>query len=171
VPIRCAVETGTYKANSTRKMAFMFPRVYTIEIGQAQFDANAPLLACMPHVSAILGDSAEIVPLLAKVLQEPVLWYLDAHWFPAQFADGVELCRDNPFPLWAELEAIRDRKMPDLVLVDDVHAMGREDWGPSPPDGVVDNWVKTSHEAIKELLGDRVLRSRVRQDKVICFLR
>lgn len=163
------VETGTLQGETTRKMSGMFRQVYTIEITREFHDAVSPLIESLGNTESILGDSAVVVPQLCRSIHEPVLWYLDAHWFPGRPASGQDMSRSNPFPLWDELDAIAAREYPDIVMVDDVHAFGREDWGNNPPAGVVQCWANLDEEAIVERL-QRVKESLIAMDKVVCYL-
>jgi len=159
-----AVETGILLGDTTRKMSGMFRHVISIDIATGIVEAATTALADLKNVELILGDSAQVVPELAKSIHEPVLWYLDAHWFP-----GANISRENPFPLWDELDAIAARTYPDIVMVDDVHAFGRDDWGCDHPAGVVERWGELSEEAIVTRLG-RVVKSLIAMDKVVCYL-
>jgi hypothetical protein len=66
------------------------------------------------------GDSAEVLPLVAETIQEPVFFYLDAHAW-----GRPEVAQEKPFPLWAELNYIRSRSFPDIVAIDDYHTFGK----------------------------------------------
>lgn len=80
------------------------------------------------------GDSRDVLCELAITIQEPAVFYLDAHWWIptnpelAALIAGVEA----PFPLWLELDIIRTRAYRDVIVVDDVRSFGTEnpirDW-------------------------------------------
>jgi hypothetical protein len=136
-----AVETGVWQAKTTAELAGMFREVHGVELSEEFYSKAHVSLSRSRHVSLYCGDSAEILPMLAKSIREPALFYLDAHWFPREgVADSA------PFPLWAELSALKARKFGDLIIVDDVHAFGR-------PVGHVNEWNGVSHDSIVEALG------------------
>ena len=68
------VETGTAQGHSTRAMATMAPRVFTVEIA---FDPSP--LDLGPNVTALQGNSARALPKILAQALAPFLFYLDAH--------------------------------------------------------------------------------------------
>jgi hypothetical protein len=117
-PPSVLVESGTWHGNTTRLAAQFFGMVHTIEINPELYMEATRLLPGNVHCH--LGNSADVVPGLAVSIQEPICWYLDAHWFtdPKEIIAG----KDVPLPLWAELYAIAQRVYEDIIIVDDVHA-------------------------------------------------
>lgn len=109
------VETGTFRGQFTLRLPELFQVVHTVELSARLFATHPDDLRINWHH----GDSAEVVAKLAVELKEPVLWYLDAHYFAG--ADAAE-----SFPLWRELRAISARSQPDIVVVDDVHTFGKQ---------------------------------------------
>ncbi len=74
------------------------------------------------------GDSAEVLPRLCQLIDEPAVFFLDAHWFErGGHRDIIHVADGNRLPLLAELTAIADRPPGDIVIVDDVHAFGDVD--------------------------------------------
>jgi hypothetical protein len=135
---RVAVESGTFEGERTVLLAGFFHEVHTIELSEHLYDAAAARLIGLRHVTCHFGDSARIVPELAAALQEPVLWYLDAHWFSlnrgksrAGYArDAAAQIAPGPLPLWDELAAIAARPYADVIAVDDARDFGRSE--PTP---------------------------------------
>ena len=124
-----AVETGTGFAETTQLLTLAFSRVFSVELSsdlykEAVEKQRAGLLPSKPHLELIHNDSAVVVPKLCSKIDGPCLWYLDAHWCNGGKYTG-RTSSDNPSPLQSELLAIANRKLPDTVVVDDVHAFGR----------------------------------------------
>jgi hypothetical protein len=152
------VETGTFEAQTTRLFERFFPIVHTIELQPLRWRDNFEKRG-QSQVQFHLGDSAHIVKLLAEAYHDvPVFWFLDAHWF--QF-DGELPVAESEFPLWKELDAIRARSQPDIVVVDDVHAFGR----PGP-----EGWADVSRESIDKWLDNRHSKSLIYDDQYIAYL-
>lgn len=120
---RIFVETGTGTGTLTRLALEQFAVVYTIELSEALVEQYHPDLEAA-GAKCYAGDSAVIVSSLARAIQEPVFWYLDAHWF-----DGGPDVAYSELPLLKELEAIAGRTYADVVVVDDVNCFGH---GPQP---------------------------------------
>lgn len=122
---RCAhpplvfVETGTLFGETTAFASKHFRIVHTIEL---QADLLAAAVLRYPELQNVTwhhGDTREVLPRLCRGIEEPVVFYLDAHWFSRHGAGGKGV-----FPLWDELEAIGRRSYADTVIVDDVKRFG-----------------------------------------------
>lgn len=107
--INWVIETGTYKAGTTKRLAAMCEMVSTIEINAAYYRYSAIRLANNGNVNMHYGDSVTILPQLLKVtLDKDILFFLDAHW-------GEDL------PLLAELEIIKEYKARHGNIVIAIH--------------------------------------------------
>jgi hypothetical protein len=121
-PPRVFVESGTHKGKTTKLAKRVFPQVHTIELGKHLFDTYSPELREI-GVRCWLGNSAVVLPRLARRIDQPVFWFLDAHWFSCQPDISGKV---QGLPLWAELATIAERNYPDIVVVDDVHDFGTD---------------------------------------------
>ena len=137
------VETGTFHGKTTRLAVAQFREVHTVEL-HVDWHREAVEQLGPLGVHCHQGNSAGIVPILATHIQEPVFWYLDAHWF--KVAPGVA-GEDVPLPLWAELDAIAARSFPDIIVVDDVASFGKTE--PTP------EWADVSLASIAAKFPDR----------------
>ena len=119
------VESGTFHGKTTRWALERFSVVHTIELSD-EFYAEAirdlaPLGAVCHH-----GDTRDVLPELARSIQEPAVWFLDAHWLNRPGAAG----KDTLLPLHEELTALAGRPYADIVIVDDVASFGKEEYQP-----------------------------------------
>lgn len=107
------VETGLYCGNGSGMHVQRVERYYAID---AQPE-NVELARANGH-RALLGDSADVLPGLLELIDEPALFWLDAH---AVTSDPDEF---PPCPILAELDAItahRDRlELEHVILIDDL---------------------------------------------------
>lgn len=160
---RVCVETGTWKGQRTEIFAEVFDRVHTIEIDGDQMEETINRKPWdQKRIAFYLGDSCQLLPALAMQLNEPVFWYLDAHWFP-----GIKYKGGNAAPLFRELRAIASRpNYADTVVVDDVHAFMRKEWGDNPPPNVVSIWGETNQKNIEEVFDGRIHKSWIEHDKL-----
>lgn len=158
---RIFIETGTLHANSTVLACIHFDKVYSIELSPELW-ATASEKFPGGRITFLHGDSAKVLPEMLEhsFKEEGVFFYLDAHFFTAG-AKGKPIAKENPFPLWDELEAIRKRRgVTDIVVVDDVHAFGRKD----PHAG----WETTGPETIKASMeGREVLHGAIMGDQYV----
>jgi hypothetical protein len=121
---RVFVETGTFRGDTTAAMAKVFESVFTVELSPEYWHNARRRLAGVTNVCCLPGDSAMVVPTLCDFLQEPVVWFLDAHWLRRKGKHQDKVPTDNKFPLWSELLAIRQRPYTEIVIVDDVTLFG-----------------------------------------------
>jgi hypothetical protein len=120
---RVFVESGTFHGKTTRWALERFHVVHTIEqsddLYAAAAEALTPLGARCHH-----GDTRDVLPTLAASIDEPVFWFLDAHWLNREHAAG----KGTSLPLREELAALAQRPYDDIVCVDDVFSFGKDEY-------------------------------------------
>jgi len=123
-PPRVFVETGTYKGDGIENVLDIFEEIHSIELNE-EFVHNVRNRFKNKQVYVHHGDSSQV---LAKfVFQEPVLFYLDAHFSGGETAFGPQ--EDNGCPLLRELAVLGKRTEDDIVIIDDMRLMGKTSWG------------------------------------------
>jgi len=154
------IETGTFKARTIRNMRGVFDDLHTIELSEELHKAAVEQywnLAINFH----LGDSEVLLPEIAERIDGPIFFYLDAHGFNRpNVAAG--------FPLWRELDYIRNRDQADIVAIDDLHAFGTK--SSEPGDRVESGWAKLTPRAVLDYLGpERNLDKMTENNALIIF--
>lgn len=122
-PNKYGVETGTYRSDGVA--AFLdagFEHIRTIDIDPeaARFCSNRFWLKKNTHldIKCFTGNSATMLWDMIKDINEPIVFFLDAHF---QMIEG-ENPGSNPFPLLKELEQIgRHPIKTHTLIVDDWH--------------------------------------------------
>jgi hypothetical protein len=123
--LRRAVETGTFRGQTTAVLARMFGEVVTVERSDEFYERARALLEPLGNVRQIKGHSGEALRTLEPASGGTLYW-LDAHWSGGETAGS-----DDPCPLVAELDAIGAGDPSDCLLIDDAREFA------SPPD---DRW-------------------------------
>lgn len=165
------VETGTYLCKRTLMFSQLFDKVYSIELSEDLYLRACETCKDIDNITLLHGDSENLLPVLCASIDESTTFYLDAHWF----VDAQPVAKENPMPLLKELDAIKERKYADLIIVDDVHSYGRKltDWGvPTKdlPEGLV-VWEKINNSFLLDYVGhDRVLDHFNDLDKTFIYL-
>ena len=155
-PIDTFIETGTYRAQSILNMVGLFKNLHTIELSRPLYEKAVKDHGSKP-IHFHFGDSPVVLKKILSGIKESVVFYLDAH---ACKWGGTS--HENPLPLWEELRIIADRGMKDVVVVDDLHAFGRDKHPNGEPD--VCNWKDVSPESIAEFIGkNRISDCQVRR--------
>lgn len=144
------VETGTGHGDLTCLLRNLFDRVITIELRPKFVQVRKSLYGGLPYVDAVTGDSREILPALTREINEPAVWYLDAHYCHLR---SMPAGGGGDLPLLAEIDIIAKRPQPDVVIVDDVRTFGRV----SPPGHPGAGWEGVTMGALTSRLG-RVVR-------------
>lgn len=147
--LKVAVETGTADGRFTQQLAMNFGVVHTIELSSISCAIAERALFGFDNIILHHGDSAIVVPKLCEEIEEPCLWYLDAHYCFVR----VGKASMGSFPLWDELRAIATRPWADVVYVDD-----QKNFGNYRPDLEEDEniWVDVTEQNILKVFGDRV---------------
>lgn len=128
--IKTVVETGTYKGDSTVEIAKLVPNTVSIEIVPERFESTKKrfvaegyepvgvaknkswLIKDKREVTLYCGNSPEVIRRIINRLNEPILFYLDAHW-------------RKYWPLKDEIRAIKPRPK-SLIIVHDCRVPGKD---------------------------------------------
>jgi hypothetical protein len=119
--LRTLVETGTYLGDMVAASRGLFERIYTIELSQQLAARATKRFAGATDVQVLQGDSGEVVAGLVKLLQEPALFWLDAH-----YSAGITARGDVDTPILKELSAILASPSNHILLIDDARCFGSD---------------------------------------------
>ena len=117
--LRVLIETGTYMGETAWALRRDFDRIETVELEPTLARLARIRFARTPSVRVHEGDSAVVLPRILERLDQPALFWLDAHPSTDRSA------RDAPIPLRAELAAIAAHPVRGhVLLVDDLQYLG-----------------------------------------------
>jgi len=137
--IEVLVETGTYEGDSTLWAAERFRHVYSIEIDPDRRDLAIEHCAAHSNISFLTGDTRFCLPFVLSALEEPVMFWLDAHAAPGLFGSA------DDWPVMHELAVIEQSKFHHVVLIDDAHCFLPGTPHPAcPPLAAVEGWALAS---------------------------
>lgn len=116
--LKAAIETGTYLGDTAATLATLVPVVTTIERDRELALRAQQRFASVPQVEVVHGAACEQLPRLIKARTDPVLFWLDAHWFPKQSIDDLPQCS-----LVSELDALSGWAGigNSVIMIDDMH--------------------------------------------------
>jgi hypothetical protein len=113
--VRVFIETGTYRGETTLALRQVVRRCVTIELDPVLHAGASEIFAGMSDVELLLGDSGALIRDVLAGLDEPALFWLDAHYSGTGTARGIE---DSP--ILGELDSILSHRIRDhIVIVDD----------------------------------------------------
>jgi hypothetical protein len=132
------IESGTYFGDTIASIKEKFQKVYTIDVSQMFYEKAKQRFQGNTNVTCFHGDSSTIMKNLLPLIQEPCIFWLDAHW-----SMGNTEFRDVHVPLYKELDVIlSEMKVASLVIIDDVRLFGIQDhevdWTPITVEKVLD---------------------------------
>lgn len=111
--IKTVCETGTWRGFTAERFGEFVDRVETVEIDRATFE-----IACnnsqRKNVGKCLGRSIDWLPVWIKRSENPILFYLDAHWREAwPILDEISIIAESGQPC---VIVVHDCKVPDTDL-------------------------------------------------------
>lgn len=113
--IRTLVETGTYMGDMIDATKHSFDVIYSVELDDAYHQTAVRMFAELAHVVLRKGDSSTVIPALVQEIDEPALFWLDAHYSSGRTARGEENS-----PILKELVPILTAEQRGhIVLIDD----------------------------------------------------
>lgn len=119
--IEAAIETGTFYGAGSLALRTVFPRVWSIDASEEMFRKTTRKFGKIPGLTFLNGSSPDILDALASQINEPAVFWLDAHAASDVYALSESL---HQCPLMEELEALR--KFPCIatscLLIDDARA-------------------------------------------------
>lgn len=109
------VETGTYHGRMVAAVRREFGKIITIELDEGLAQRTASRFARNKHITVLNGDSGKLLPQVLGDIQEPCLFWLDAHYSGEGTARAAE---DSP--VLREIGCILDNPIGGhVVLIDD----------------------------------------------------
>jgi len=117
-PPRIFIETGTHVGTTTLQMVDYFDIIHTIELKEPEFRGVQKIIdeKGISNITQYLGDSRTYLPKIIENINEPCVFWLDAHW------------HQSTAPLMENLESISQHSIKNhLILVDDVRQLRM--WG------------------------------------------
>ncbi|MER8830450.1 hypothetical protein NKH73_25305 [Mesorhizobium sp. M0938] len=116
-----AVEIGSYKGVTTKRMSHLFEKVISVEIDEALYHQASKRCAGRKNVELLLGDGSKLLPEIAARVSKALI-FLDGH-----FSGGITGQGDEPEPVLKELDLIQaNLDHFCAVIVDDFRLFGVE---------------------------------------------
>ncbi len=119
------IETGTYTGNMVSSMNGIFSQIFSIELDDNLCQMAEERFAKYSHIHIIQGNSSEVLPKLLSSIDQPCLFWLDAH-----YSGGMTAKSDLDTPIISELKHIFSHPTKGhLILIDDAREFtGRNDY-------------------------------------------
>ncbi|RUV70439.1 MAG: class I SAM-dependent methyltransferase [Mesorhizobium sp.] len=116
-----AVEIGSYKGVTTKRLSYLFEKVVSVEIDEALYRQAARRCAARKNVELLLGDGSKLLPEIATRVDRALI-FLDGHFSGGETGQG-----DEPEPVLKELDLIAPFISNFVaIVVDDFRLFGVE---------------------------------------------
>jgi hypothetical protein len=117
---RVLIETGTFKGDMIHAMLADFDRLYSIELSHSLYLAAKERFKDCRTVFLFEGDSEKVLPQILNEINEPAVFWLDAH------TSGGETARGRlDTPIEKELVDILNHPVKShVILIDDAREFG-----------------------------------------------
>jgi len=122
------VESGTYLGQSTKYFSKQFTKVFSVEISPKLFEFSQKRLTKIKNVFLLQGDSVDQLPKIISYLDQPTIFYLDAHASGGVTHQGLE-----PSPVKKELDIISNFRFLNrsIIALDDARGFDGSNSYPS----------------------------------------
>lgn len=150
--ISTLVETGTYNGDMINAMKKVFKKIYSIELGKSLYLDACARFKDYPHIVLINGDSGFELKKLLTSIDNPCVFWLDAHYSAGNTAKGgIET------PIIQELETIFLHSIKKhIVLVDDARLFtGENDY---PTIDMLKSFISSKNTNVKMEVIDDITR-------------
>ena len=141
------IETGTYKGKTVEAVKNKFKEIYSIELNKGLYLKAKQKFIKYKHINIILGDSSKKLPKILSNIDNPCLFWLDAH-----YSGGSTSKTNVETPITKELQCILNHSNRDhVILIDDAHEFtGKNDYPTLPELKEMVNMYKENLLVIKE---------------------
>ena len=113
---RIFIETGTYFGLMLQACLGDFDRLVSMEVEPHFYTRAKKVFRREVRVTLLHGDSAKLLPELLRTINDPCLFWLDAH-----YSGGLTGRGELETPIRRELEAILSHSQKHTILIDDAH--------------------------------------------------
>ena len=122
------VESGTYFGQSTKYFSKFFSKVFSVELSPKLYEFSSRRFSKISNIFLYLGDSVVQLPRIVLLLNQPTIFYLDAH-----ASGGVTQQGEEPSPIKKELEIISNFEYlrNSIILLDDARGFDGSNSYPS----------------------------------------
>lgn len=121
------IETGTYLGDMVSAMKDHFKQIYSIELGEDLYNNAVNRFRNNKNITILNGDSGNLLPELLSKINEPCLFWLDAH-----YSVGVTAKGDMETPIIKELDIILSHEIKKHVIaIDDASSFLGENGYPT----------------------------------------
>ena len=157
--IKVFVETGTYTGDMINAVKNYFSIIYSVELSKQLYQRASQRFRKNKNIMIVYGNSIEALPSILTNINQPTLFWLDAH-----YSGGNTAKAESETPIINELNLILNHKsINHVILIDDARCfIGKNDY---PTINMLKNYIlKIDNSWIIEIEMD-IIRLYKKKDK------
>jgi len=108
------IETGTFLGDMVEAQRENFKKIYSIELQNELAQKAQQRFINVEHIKILQGDSGKLLRMILTEINEPAIFWLDAH-----YSGGLTAKGDKDCPIYDEVDAIFEKKRDHILLIDD----------------------------------------------------
>ncbi|MFC1811226.1 hypothetical protein ACFL03_00880 [Thermodesulfobacteriota bacterium] len=149
------IETGTYLGEMVFAVKDVFNKVISIELSTELYEKAVNKFSKYKHISILHGDSSKLLPHILNKIDEPCLFWFDAH-----YSEGITARGEKETPIKEEINHISKHSVEDpVILIDDARLFtGKNDY--PTLEELNDQILSRYHNFIVEVKDDIILAHR-----------
>jgi len=109
------VETGTFKGDMINALKDFFLQLYSIEVSNSLYKEAKKRFLEINKINIVEGDSAIKLKELITIINEPALFWLDAHC-----SEGITSQGEKYTPILEEIKIILNSNFNHIIVIDDL---------------------------------------------------
>ena len=146
------IETGTYLGDMVWAMRHKFDEIHSIELDPALAGRARKRFARYKHITIHEGDSAVMLPQVARTIGGPALFWLDGH-----YSGGITAKSTLETPIAKELRfLLKERPQEDAILIDDARMFVGD--GDYPTVDEIGQWTASAKPRFRVQVANDVIR-------------
>ena len=119
------IETGTYLGEMILSVKDIFTKIISIELSPELSEKAVKKFSKYKHISILQGDSSKVLPQILNDIEEPSLFWFDAH-----YSEGITARGEKETPIKEEIKYIlRHPNEEHVIMIDDARLFnGKNDY-------------------------------------------
>lgn len=150
--LKLFVETGTYLGQTVDDLSSGFETIFSIELDKKLAAQAKNVFMKQKNIKIFQGDSAKVLKKIVSNLNEPTLFWLDAH-----YSGGITAKAKKNTPIVSELNIILKKLVKgSVILIDDAREFTGS--GGYPKIETIKSFVKSKMKKYKISVKDDIIR-------------
>jgi hypothetical protein len=145
------IETGTFLGDMVESQRNNFKNIYSIELQHDLAKKARERFKELKHVRILQGDSGKLLKGILEEVNEPAIFWLDAH-----YSGGLTARGDSDCPIYEEIDVIFEKQRNHVLLIDDARCFNGQ--GDYPEIDQLTNYIQSKNPQYKVSVENDIIR-------------